>query len=126
MDDVLIKLVEFVETASPVIWEAAQRQVYANIVVGAMWAVVMIVSVVGLVWASVKAYRKIREIAAYNKEHGDHYNSPNADPYEAAMIIGTITAIVLAVLMVVNITAIAKMAINPTYYAIQNIMGMVP
>lgn len=41
-DEVLLKLIEMVESASPVIWDAALRHVYVVVVADLIWGIILL------------------------------------------------------------------------------------
>ncbi len=70
-------------------------------------------------------FRKGREIQAYNAEHGARYNNQDSDSYFVPAGFTVVAIALLGFATIMDITSIAKMAINPTYYAIQNILQFV-
>lgn len=104
----LSKLIEFVENASPVIWAAAEKQVLVSAVQALVWAAVL------LSIAGVLAYYA-RKCYAYGVD--DDFIPPAALVCVVSIATG-IAAVALA------LDAIAYI-LNPTYYAIQNILALV-
>ncbi len=120
----LSKLVDFVESASPVIWEAAQRQVVADIVSSMVWVIVCLILVIALVWLARWSYATLKQMAEENKGAG-YYSMRNEDGFAFAFVSSGIGAVIAAIIFFALITDIAKMVINPTYYAIENILTLV-
>ena len=125
MDEVLVKLVEFVENASPVIWEAAQRQVVADMATNAIWIVAAVGLAAFLVWVARGCENVILGIEEYNEGKG-WSNAKDSEGWHMSLIMSYVGVVALTLGALVLLTGNIRMAINPTYYAIQNIMGMVP
>ncbi len=111
----LDKLVGFVESATPVIWAAAQQRVIADILANAIWLAVMIVAIIVVLKAKNIAWAMAKQ-AEENREDPDGWYAISIG---SAMLIGV--GIFVAVTLSVTIT---RMAVNPTYYAIQNIISL--
>ena len=118
MEDELVgilgKLIDFVENASPVIWEAAQRQVVANIASGALWAIVWVVVLYGSFRLGGFLWTKGKEADLLDE---DFIYAGSICAYACSVAFGFV-ALHLGI-------SVVKMAINPAYYAIENILSMV-
>ncbi len=112
---VLGKLVEFVENASPVIWEAAQRQVLVNVVRTSVWAVALAL-VCGV---SIYLARKL-----YKKSLAEESNKKSSDLRDASIIV-SVSAVLLTGAVIALVNNVVGYLLNPTYYAIENILSMV-
>jgi hypothetical protein len=60
-EEVLSKLIEFIESASPVVWTAAQQQVQANIIETAIWLGILGVLFLVCLVTSVYCIHRIRQ-----------------------------------------------------------------
>ncbi len=111
---ILSKLVEFIESASPVIWEAAQGQVVAYITTDIIWAVVWAATAYALFrlgrfcWALAGDSRRDEEI--WGVGAGFSFLTSAGAAFGAMFLA----------------TEAIKMAINPTYYAIRALLALVP
>jgi len=110
---ILSKLVEFVQTAGPQLWEIYKRQVYVEATVGLLQLVLFCVAAVVLFIAGTRSMRKY-------KEDGDTY-SP-LDVFAVAMWIGSGVFGFLVIVMTGDV--IGRFA-NPDYYVIQALLEAV-
>ena len=114
MEDELVgilgKLVEFVENASPVIWEIAQRQVLVNIVQTSAWAIVLAIICGVLIYFTHRAFRLAMD--------GD-------DDFVGPAFAGAIFVTALGAASIFLLLDVVGYLINPTYYASENILSMV-
>ena len=111
-EELIYKLVDFLETASPMVWEAAVRQSIVNAWVNVLWFVILAVSTGGLVWG-------VKHCLRQWKEHPYH---------DWDMGVGVLSIIAaVAGLIAFNCLAFAiKSGLNPTYYAILNLIELIP
>ena len=107
---ILSKLVEFVENASPVIWEAALKQVEVSIVRASMWAVVLTALAAALVYLTIRAAR-------YGLDEDDDFIFP-------AFLVGCLATVSTGAVILL-VSDLVGYILNPTYYAIQNILSLV-
>ena len=113
MDEVLHKLIEFVESASPVIWAAAQQQVWANIIETAVWlGIIGILFLVCLV-TSIYCIRRIRQ-------HRYHEDWTVGAWFAVA---GTVLLFLISGGLLADFL---KMLNNPLWYAIKILGELVP
>jgi len=108
-EEVLSKLVEFVESASPIIWETARRQVAVNLVQSTVW----------MILCAVVAYACIRWSKHFGRKYQENKRGDDDIP-ALALGLGAAAAIVAVVSL---LTYIAGMAVNPNYYAIRLLLG---
>lgn len=110
-EEVLSKLVEFVESASPVIWETARRQVIVDLVQCIVWmAVCAAIAYICIKWSK-HFWRKHQE-----------------DKYEAYDMPAIFLALGAAIAFFVGIGLLSHVigvAVNPNYYAIRLLLGYV-
>ena len=112
IDTVLQKLVEFVETASPFLWETLYRQVYVQVFQNLFWALILLV----LTFASYKLYQYCK----VKKEEDGEYSS-----WEIGIFFGVTVAVIFPILSLVCFSEVVVRLMNPNYYAIQLILGSV-
>ena len=110
-EEVLSKLVEFIESASPVIWETARRQVVVDLVQSIVWMVLCAIATYVCVKWSKYFWRKHQE-----DKYGYHEVS-------VGFLIGG--AAIAALIVAVSLTHIIGVAINPNYYTIRLLLGYV-
>lgn len=107
MEQTLVeKLIEFVENASPVIWEAMYRQVYINAIYQGLAGAVLVCLAVVFFTVFKRTYKK------------DGFDN---DAACVAIILSVASAIVGAAFLV---SVIGPM-VNPNYYAIDNLLDLV-
>ena len=111
--ETLQDLVEAVKVASPALWQIARRQVWAALAELVAW---LMFSAAAL-WASVRWYLWLD--AAEEKPRG-FYPHDNIE--------GKIFAVLAALCAAIAVTALAgfavKIVVNPDYYAIREIAGL--
>jgi uncharacterized membrane protein YidH (DUF202 family) len=109
MDQVLQELVEFVKTASPVIWEALYRQVYVIAASRLLWAIGLAVLIYG-------ALRFAKTAWAWHEEDGGF-----ADYNQLAYVCYVISVVLGTAAFGLVVSAFMRLA-NPNYYAINLIL----
>jgi hypothetical protein len=114
MEELIAKLVELVESASPELWEIAQRQVLANIVTKVIWAVVPLIIFVVLLFLARICWRQSKE---------DKYNE---DEWISGAIVLVVVSIGFMVFALTKINYIISAMINPKYYAIKALLDLIP
>ena len=115
MEDGLIqRLVEFVEKAAPVMWEAAYRQVYVNILQNTIYGLFFLVG--AIVCYMFGRYWK-------NREAKSSWDEENYTLY--MLIFLTVGLIALFLSFLFFVPAIGGL-INPDYYAIKNLINLFP
>jgi hypothetical protein len=114
MEEATRSLIEFVEKASPVIWEAGKREVVSSVVVSTMWLILIGVGLYFLFRVTKKWWDSVEK--AY-KSDGDKQ-----------LILGmSITLfIILLVVMAITLSGMLARIINPDYYAIKYITYLWP
>ena len=108
IDEVLRKLIEFVQEASPLIWQTLVKQVYAEAVGHVVW----LVAAVGL---SVLIYR----FCIWMKKIDDEANDTDI----TLQLVGWVALILLGAFITFQATESFKMFFNPEYYAIKLILA---
>jgi len=111
-EELIYKLVDFLETASPMLWEAAVRQSIVNAWVNVLWFVVLTIATSATVRASIGCLHR-------REEH------PYDDWGEMAAV-GGIVSIIVALIALMTLVNAIKSGLNPTYYAIKNLIDLVP
>lgn len=127
--DILEKLVQFVETASPVIWQAAMRQVYVNAVSYLVWGVVFLALTVVAVYVVRRIYRTRHEIQAKKeatRAAGGYYYGRDEDENEITAILAAIGAIAFGITALGLAQAGIARFVNPTFYAIRLLLSGLP
>jgi lipoprotein signal peptidase len=109
MDKVLQELIEFMKSASPVIWQALYKQVYIEAAASFLWAIGLAVLAVVFV--------RVAKWAMAKKEEDDGYSDWEI-VYGFCYILSCATGIVAFSLLVSAIKWIA----NPEFYAIRFIL----
>ena len=110
-EQVLSKLIEFVEMASPQVWAMAQRQVYVVALQNAIWGILCLIGAVVLVKLAINRW----------EEHkGDRY-----DMNDAAAVFSAAGAGILVIGVVVACNNLIATLVNPQYQAIRMILDLV-
>lgn len=117
MEDMLRELIEFVKSASPMIWETFQRQVQVQIFQLIFWAVVL--SLVGGACAVIcyKTYKKVQD-----KKDESYYS--NTDDV-MIMLFSALAALAGLAIGLINVTDAVSRMINPDFYTIQLILEQI-
>ncbi len=105
MDETLKLLVEFVRTASPVIWEAVYRQVYVQ----------MFNNFMGIVFFSAVYICLLKFARWVGKEDED------SDDATTIKVIGTLLYILVLIMFIVGIV---NRLLNPDYHAIKILLRL--
>ena len=116
IEETFVRLVDFIKSASEIMWTAARRQVYADMASDAIMAVVFLVMFIVLF----KTYRHYWQRGI--EKTG--FNDPDAD-FGLAFVCALL-AIAALVLNLVMFTSVIRMGICPEYYAIQNLVQVIP
>lgn len=107
IDEVLRKLIEFVQEASPLVWSTLVKQVYAEAVGHVVWLVAAVV-------LSVFVYR----FCVWMKKMDDDTNDTDI----TLQLVGWGLLIILGAVITYQAIESFKMFFNPEYYAIQLIL----
>ena len=105
--ELLERLIDFIENASPVIWEAATKQVAVQAASHLMWATLLFVATLALLYVAKKSWKE-RE-----------YNSN-----EELFVVFSILAAATGILGLVLCTHGVSLLMNPEYYAIDNLLDL--
>jgi hypothetical protein len=108
MDTAIQKLIEFIESKSPFLWETLYKQVYIEIWLNFVWFAVC----GGLVVASYKLYKY-----GLKKKEEDEFSM-----WEMAAVGGCCGVVILSVVAVMCFNNGLVRLINPDYYAITLIL----
>jgi hypothetical protein len=115
MDNELIrKIVEFVEEASPIIWAAVQRQVAVTVVLDLIWAALFLALTIGLVYGCIRCRNKYLE---------DTYRN---DAYSMSAIFLVLGAAVTTFMFVFLFNNALSHLLNPDYHAIKILIDLFP
>lgn len=118
MEDLLRELIEFVKSASPMIWETFRRQVQVEIFQLVFWTVVLLA--VSLVCTRL-AYKTATNIKTAKEENKDRFYRSDVD--EVMILMFSLTASVAALTIgLMNISDAISRIINPDFYTIQLIL----
>lgn len=121
------ELVEFVKTASPIIWQAAYRQAYMQ----AIESFLVFLGLVSLALYGAKWYRhftgisdslsdKIKNSTGYNGTY--EHDKEGVDIIRVALVALIIIVIGISILA---LSAVVSRVLNPDYYAIKILAEMV-
>lgn len=110
MDILIAELIEFVKTASPIVWEIFMRQVYMQAIGYLIWAVALIVAAFG------------------SKKFGDWFGVKEEtqrqfETYEVGKWFCYVCAPMFALGVLALLTSMIFRFANPDYYAIQLLLG---
>ena len=113
MNEVLGKLIEFLQSASPLVWQTLLKQVYLSAIGDVLFATGC-AAVAFVCWLKASAYRK---------ETTDVFTEDNWDNHFTLFV--WLRSASIALLFVFSIAAYqgAMRFINPEYYAIQLILA---
>jgi hypothetical protein len=103
MNDTIQRLVEWLNNASPIVWQAAYRQVWID---GIENLILFGVTTVVGIWG----FRLLRK---------------NWDDLEEGALFGSLGVIVAGILSAVFLTCVIDCFVNPTFQAIKNLAGLV-
>lgn len=109
---ILGELIEMVQATAPMLWAIARRQVLANTVGNAVWAGLCILAtiVLGLI-----ARHCVRQEKA-SRGHSD---------WDAGVIFAGFFACVAFLVALACVSTVIMYSINPDYYAIKVLLGLV-
>jgi len=116
MEETLRSLVEFVKTASPLVWDAVLRQVYVTAVTNFIWLLALVVGLVVLVKISLHCRRNYVVAEAYTLDGWDRSD------WATTMAITMGGAVIVIVAILIGLTETISRLLNPNYYAIQMIL----
>ena len=112
-EELVVRLVEFVESASPVVWAAARQQVsvmaFRNLFVVVVFLVIVVGSVFVVRWAKHKIPKACRA---------------DEDFYWAALCFAALLGCVLLVISVFLLGDAISYLMNPDYYAIEILLEL--
>ena len=118
MEDAITKLIEFVEMASPTVWAVAQQQVKVQIFQSAVWVLALAAVVGACIGTGEKA---VREIELEKQKQG--YIADELWPTLGAICI--VAGLISLAMALWYLTHAISLALNPDYYAIKLLLGLV-
>lgn len=110
-DELLRKLIEFIEQASPVIWGIVRRRVAVELVQSIIWLVVCVVGTYLL--------------ARLCKNRWEAYKENTYSDSDISATLSGVAAAILGVAIPIILTNVVSLALNPDYYAIRLLLGFV-
>ena len=111
-EQLVARLIEFVESASPTVWAAARGQVSVMIAQSIVWLTVLLIVLGACAFAAVYARKKMRPYGS-----GD---------WEAFSIMSVIVGIIVLALITAVVNDYMALTMNPDYYAIKALAELVP
>lgn len=113
MEELLKELIEFVRSASPMVWETFQRQVYVAAAYSVVWGVIALVFSIALLWLARYWYNKRQQIS-------DRFDRLD---YSTGMWLSAVFGVALLAGSLAFFMDAAAHYMNPNYYTIQLILG---
>ena len=111
MDEMLLKLIEMIEKASPAVWDIVNRQVYSDAFEKFVWAMVLLVF--GLI------FFKLATLAHKNAEGSEKFE------WEVATTFFYLLGLLSSLAFLSFSVYVIKMLYNPQFYAIQYLINSV-
>lgn len=115
MTELLQQLINFIKEASPVVWDTFIKQVYVEAGQALIWTVVLVISTVLLIKCGNYCRHKYNDVDEEDYLFGQ---------YLFGQWMSYAFAIFASLYSVTLITSAVSQFINPEYYAIQMIVGM--
>ncbi len=112
IDDVLSKLIAFLENASPMVWQTLLRQVRADAIAGLFWAGFLLGVSFGL-------WRLTRYALAMARDRNEDTG------WMLGAMFGFMGVVISALASVGNLVTAFKYLYNPEFYAIQYIISQI-
>jgi hypothetical protein len=132
MNETLQELVEFLKTASPVVWEAAMRQVlalgYLNITLGilALILVIACISVLVRLYKECSLFALLKGNFSYAQDRQYQLEHPLLDMKGEAPEVFLWIGVAMGVIIAISFLPIGILRlVNPTWYAIQLLVNSV-
>jgi len=113
IDEVPKKLIEFLQQASPLVWEALVRQVYAIAFSHIAWGIAWLVACFGM-W----------KFADFCEKQADEYNEDNRKWLGTKWVFRVLCFLVFFILFSLFVSASMRI-FNPDYYAINLILSQI-
>ena len=112
MNPIWQQLIDFLKTASPLVWEIIMKQVYSNMIANVLWVIGLIVASIILAKLGKTSWEKHKrdEYAVWDLASGFAY---------AGSVISGIIAFGISVHVI-------QILLNPQYYGIQFILNTLP
>lgn len=117
MDALLQQLIDLVKQTAPQLWAIALKQVYANVARDVILAAVLVV-------VAYLCYVSVKRAASLETDEESIFWS-DSDFCGFVITIGSIAFLVCCVVIVANLVSVVQSLVNPEYYAIQILMGLV-
>ena len=116
MDEgLIVKLVEFVEATSPVVWAAARQQVTVRIWQNALWIVALLILLGGS-----------SKVASAAARGGAKETAENKPGFAVILIFALGITFSALVLLFTVANTLVGLALNPNYYAIEALLDLFP
>jgi hypothetical protein len=124
-EDLIQKLIDLVQKGAPLLWEIARKQVLNTNIQDILITIVLIVGSCFLL----RLLRKLRNQENYDyrtdKEKEPGYYYIGETEYGASKIFGYIAIALMWVFTMTNIVSIVMRFVNPDYYALRILIGLV-
>lgn len=111
-EDLILKLIEFLEGASPILWEAAVRQVWLGALGRTLWALLCGGITAALIPFAIYSVRRYRQANGFNW-------------WDFTAGIAGVLAFAFFLLTLGLLQEAVGFVLNPTYYAIVNLTKLV-
>ena len=122
MEDLINKLILLVQQTAPYLWEIARRQVLA---VNIQDGIFLVISIVGIVFF-LKVLPKIKDDDdCYEKDKIDGFIYWSNEGYCLAQFGGWASFGLFVIIATCNITSIVMRIVNPDYYALKVLLGLI-
>ena len=109
--EILQQLIDFVKTASPLLWAILVKQAFVQGIQNSIWALLALILTIICIWGIIK-------LARLCKQESEEFFG------WMAVTLGFLGCIILGVFLY-NFTEAIGRFINPEYYAILNIIGQI-
>ncbi len=114
IDETLRKLIEFIQDASPVVWQTLIKQVYVEASARILWALALLVL----------GYLVIKLVNAKKKKYDEDYDDGQFLE-DSAWAVGYIIAAVIFIIAFALFVSSLMRFMNPQFYAIRFILGTI-
>jgi len=109
IDQALQDLINFIKNAAPMVWETLIRQVYNDAITYTFWALTLLVFTI-ILFRVGKRWEKTSE-----EEHDD----------SGICMLPYAFAVIFIIAIPILISNAIRMFVNPNFYAIKSILGMI-
>ena len=115
-EELIYKLIETVENASPALWEIALKQARVKIITDAMWISLWLATTAASAYLALVKRRYIKKC----EEEGKFIS----ETHEIVQMLSIVVAAVTLLLAFVGIANITERTLNPEFAAIKVLMGL--